>query len=162
MRPLPDLHTHIYGSWNLIVVIATIRLQDLQFGRTPIRQSAQFARLPEVLREATDAPDHAARGIARRTRLDPVDGEALPLVERARPPVADEVLDVQPVGVRRQVPDQGVDQTGTDPAAAEFRMDVKLVDHVVAPTPPTLPHTDHLSTRSEEHTSELQSQSNLV
>ena len=64
------------------------------------------------------APHDPEGRVCGGTWFDPLDPEALTLIERARALVGHEVLDVQPISVGGQLPGEGVEQSRAQPMAA--------------------------------------------
>ena len=53
-------------------------------------------------------PHHPECGVFRRTCFDPLYGEALTLIERARALVGHEMFDIQPISISGQLPGEGI------------------------------------------------------
>ena len=108
---------------------------------TAITSKRRLLRVARRRGEIAHPPDDGERRVRRR--FDPVDHEALALVEGARSLVGREVLEEKPLGVLGKLGDEGLEEARPDAPTAVGRVDVELVDHVVGAGAAALPDADN-------------------
>ena len=95
-------------------------------------------------RQMAGAPHDPECRVSGVAWFDPLHGEALTLIKRARALVGHEMFDVQPISVGGQLPGEGIEQLWTQPAAAMLGVEVELVDDLVGSAAAALANADKL------------------